>query len=156
LKSGRSNEPMIRVQRTIPLLAWDDGVRERIMSYWRGRGFVFNQTDGDFLAARRGSLRGNVTSFDPAKLRATLSVARTNLTEVLFLMEVNTHFQVIVEWDRRYWELEMETLESFLRRDDLQEQRWKEFRRDSTRSFLLWGATGGLMGKRLSSRWKDR
>jgi hypothetical protein len=152
----RRDGPTVRIQRTIPLLAWDDGVRERVMSYWRGRGFVFHEIDGDFLAARRGSLRGNMTSFDPAKLRATLSIARANPADVLFLMEVDTRFQVIVEWDHRYWELEMETLESFLRRDDIQETRWKEFRRDSARSFLLWGATGGLMGKRLSSRWRER
>jgi hypothetical protein len=149
------NGPTVRVHRTISLLAWNDGVRERIMSYWRGRGFVFTDTDGDFLAARRGSLWGNMTAFDVAKLRATLSVARINPTEALFLMEVDTRFQVVVEWNLRYWELEMETLESFLRRNDLQERRWREFRRDSTRSFLLWGATGGLVGGRLPSRWRN-
>ncbi len=126
------------------------------MAYWRERGFSFIETEGDHLQATRGSLWGNLTAFDPKKLRATLSIARTSPAEILCLLEIDTTFQVIVEWDVRYWELEFETFESYLFRNDEKEQLWREFERDCTRSFALWIATGGILGGRLTDRWKQK
>ncbi|MDX1931607.1 MAG: hypothetical protein SFU56_03290 [Capsulimonadales bacterium] len=144
----------LRLYRTIPLLPWNDGVRERIMSYWRDRHFLFIETDGDFLLARRGSLWGNLTAFDPRKLKTELSIARTTPTEVMCLLEIDPQYQVITEWNVRFWELELETLESFLYRNDTRDALWQEFERDSARANALWVATGGVLGGRLTDRWK--
>jgi hypothetical protein len=144
----------LRLSRTLTLLVWNEGVRERMMSYWRSRGFIFTETTDDFLKATRGSLWGNLTAFDSKKLLCTLSIARTSHTEVLCLLEIDTRYQIIVEWNRRYWELEFDTLESFLFRNDLREQEWRTFERDSSRAFALWMATGGLLGRHLTDRWR--
>ena len=149
------NTPL-RLSRTLPLAHWDDGVRERLMQFWRGRGFTFIEADGDFLQAKRGSLWGNLTAFDSKKLLTTLAIARPSPVEVLCLLEVDTRFQTLVEWNHAYWQLELDTQESFLFRNDLKEAIWHEFERDSRRAFAIWTATGGILGNKLTDRWKTR
>lgn len=147
---------ILQLSRTIHMPLWNEGMQERVMVYWRERGFSFSETDGDFLKATRGSMWGNLTALNPRKIQATLSVARTSPSELLCLLEIDTRFQMILEWDIRYWEMELETLESYLFRNDTRDLIWQEFERDGARALALWIATAGILGRRLPDRWKQK
>lgn len=144
-----------RAHRLLPISVWNDGVRGRLMQFWHGRGFTFTEIGGDYLRGTRGSTWDNLTSFDPGRLRTTLSIARPNPSEILCLLEIDTRFQFITEWNALYWDLELDTLESFLWRDDLREADWARYGRASTQANVLFSVSFGLLGNRVPPAWRD-
>jgi hypothetical protein len=138
------------------VLAWDERVRERIMSFWRGRGFRFTTSEGDVLRGRRGSIGANLCCISADMLMAEITIERTSPVEIRCTMRVDTRFQYIVEWNSFTWLLEMDTFARFLQHDDLREQEWREFRRDNLREYLFHMTSLGILGRRVSEKWKRR
>ena len=144
------------VSYNFSVLAWDEAVRERVMGFWRGRGFTFTQTEGDTLTGHRGSLNANMRCISADCLLADITIERTNPIEIRCTLRVNTIYQYIVEWNSFTWLLEMDTFASFLRHDDLREEEWKEFRRWCLGSYLFHLATLGTLGRNVPDWWKKR
>jgi hypothetical protein len=144
------------LRRSFTVLAWNDAVRERIMSYWRTRDFAFTQSEGSVLIASRGDPLTLPLSIRADHLPSSLTIERSDPAEIICTLTVNTFQMFIPDWGRLNWWLEMETFASFLQRDDLREEEWREFRRDDLRAFLLFTFTLGLRGKDLSEKWIRR
>lgn len=107
------------------------------------------ETATENLQGRRGSLWGNMTSFDMGKLRAQLTVSRTGSTEIECVLDVDTRYQDITEWNKAYWHLEMDTLESYLLRGDLREDEWQKFQRSSRAAAWQWTLSLTQRGRKM-------
>lgn len=78
---------------------WTEDLRSRTIEYWQSRKFRFDTTMGDDLLAERGSLWGNMTSFDMTELVGTLWIGiRDNVMECT--MRVNPAYQIITKGER--------------------------------------------------------
>lgn len=128
---------------------WDDGLWLRAVAFWEERGFRFDERHGATQQGRRGSLWGNYTAFDMSKLRATMTIRRIDITNVDFVMEVDTIGQIIAEWNEIHWRMELETLQSWLLEGDKQEARWRAFGKQCRRANWYYIGTFGLFGTRM-------
>lgn len=139
----------IQITHSIRLPEWNEQVKQKIMAFWHKRGIVFSQTNGDVLKGRRGSRWGNLTSFDMSKLRADLTITKTGPGDIGCVLDVNTRYQDITEWNEAYWRLEMDTLENYLLHDDQREEEWRQFRGASRAAAWQWSLSFTRLGRRL-------
>lgn len=144
-----NSTPSIRIEKRILLPAWDEKTQRNVISFWQKRGVTFTEAEGETLQGWRGSLWGNMTSFDMGKLRAHLTVSRTGPTEIECVLDVDTSYQDITEWNEAYWHLEIDTLESYLLRGDLREDEWRQFQRDSRAAAWQWTLSLTQRGRKM-------
>jgi hypothetical protein len=134
-------------EKMIELPYWGIAEREKVVSYWKEQRFAFTKVGDDLLTARRGNIFGNLFSFDSRKLMARLVITRPEPTSIWCVMEVNTAFQEIVEWNIVYWQLEMATLESWLLQGDRRTEHWELFMRAYREAALTWIKSGTRKGR---------
>lgn len=139
----------MEISKLVSLPRWDGEQRRRAIQFWMDRGFRFRQADSDPLVARRGSLWGNLTSYDMGKLAATLTIECKSPDAIECVMVVNTVFQDITEWNQAYWQLEMESFESWLLHGDKKEAEWSEFLNGSRRAAIEWTLSCGRFGRKM-------
>ena len=139
----------MEIHRTVRLPEWSEELKTKAIRFWQQRRFRFDIVDGTTLTGRRGSIWGNLVSFDMSKLIACLTLTRVGDSNLMCVLDVNPVLQTITEWNRAYWELEMDTLESWMLRDDLRQDEWSAFLRASRRASLLWVFSLGLAGTRM-------
>jgi hypothetical protein len=112
-----------------------DELSSSVIRYWEQRRMRFTQRNGERLHARRGTLLGNLFAIDPGAVRAELSVELEEKDACSCILTIDPRFQEIVDWNRAYWELELETLESSLLTGDLREAEWVWLRRANRAAF---------------------
>ena len=145
---GMGRNGKVEVRKAFALQDWTEGEKGRVIAYWEERGFVFAETAGDTLIARRGSLWGNLTSFNMSKLIADLEITRTRPDAIECVMTVSTFAQGITEWNQAYWKLEMDTMESWLLRGDKREAEWEAFLEANRKATLSGRCRTGGRGAR--------
>jgi hypothetical protein len=146
---ARLGRPSVKIEKEIDLPIWNEGVKQKVITYWSERGITFNDISGDVLTGRRGSVWGNLTSFDMSKLMARLTVSLAVPNTVSCVLDVNTILQGITEWNRAYWQLEMETFESFLLTGDKKDEVWRTFLKANKKASLAWTLSLGAAGREL-------
>jgi hypothetical protein len=137
---------IIKVHRSFAIPSWDAVFVSRVVDYWRSRGMKFANTRGPVLEARRGSILGNLFSFDMSKLLTRLTISETSTSHVEAVRDVDSRYQQITEWNHEYWRLELETFESVVLRGDHQEERWRHFLKANRKAAIEWTATLGSKG----------
>lgn len=120
------------------LPVWNEDYQQRAVEYWKGRGFHFGKPSGDTLEGRRGSIWGNLFSFDMSKLRTRLVIRKTDQNAIESMLDIETQFQIITDYNMLYWMLELDTFESALLQGDYQEGRWARFREANRRAAWSW------------------
>ena len=138
----------LQISKTITLPSWDDEVKQKIVRFWESRGIAFTQATDDTLKGHRGSWLGNLTSYDMSKLLADLTISRSNETQLFCVLDVNISCQDITEWNKAYWQLEMDTLESYLLYNDERENEWQEFSKNSLKAAWQWSLSFRLLGRK--------
>ena len=138
-----------RVSKTIRLPQWDEQTKQKVIDFWQGRGIHFSDTRTDVLRGRRGSLWGNLTSFDMSKLVAHLTISASSPALLECVMEIDGRYQDLTDWNEAYWHLEMETLESYLLTGDQKGPEWRQFQRDSRAAAWQWSLSGTKLGRKL-------
>jgi len=139
----------LRIAKAIEIPAWDASARQNAVIFWQKRGMVFTEITDISLTGHRGSWFGNLTSYDMSKLKAILTTSQIGPQEIFCSLEINTEFQMITEWNKAYWELELKTLESFLVRGDQREQEWEQFQKDSKAAAWQWSLSFTWLGRKL-------
>jgi hypothetical protein len=145
----------VKFEKVIDLPVWDEEARRKVISYWSERGVTFVDTSGDVLVGKRGSLWGNLTSFDMSKLMAKLTVSPVSPDTVSCVLEVNTILQGVTEWNRAYWQLELETFESFLLTGDKKEEVWLNFLKANRKASVEWALSLGTRGREIPKGKSD-
>jgi hypothetical protein len=84
-----------------------------------------------------------------SKLMSGITISVSPQNEVECQLQVNTIFQIITDYNKAWWNLEMETFETFLLRNDEQEERWKVFRANHKRAAQAWSLSFGLRGNKI-------
>ncbi|MCW3062781.1 MAG: YopJ Serine/Threonine acetyltransferase protein [Capsulimonas sp.] len=136
----------MKITKAISIPNWNDEARDTAIAYWQSRGIVFTDVSEDRLTGKRGSPWGNMTSFDMSKLVAILMIDHVKDGEVICVLDVDTSFQAITEWNAAYWGLEMDTFESVLLHGDAREQEWREFQKNSRAAAWRWTLSFTLLG----------
>ena len=124
-------------------------MKRKAIAFWSRRRVVFSETSGKTLVGRRGNLFGNLTSFDMSKLIAKLTVTISEQNEVYCVLDVNTVLQQITEYNKAWWDLEMDTFESFLLHNDEQEEKWKKFGVHYKKAAWAWSFSYGVRGNKM-------
>lgn len=139
----------MQIRKSIQTPEWNEKVRQQVISFWQERRVVFAEPQSDTLKGKRGTIWGNLTSYDMSKLMCTLTVSRTNSTEIVCILDVNTFMQGITEWNKAYWQLELDTLESWLLQGDKREAEWQAFLRGVRKAAIQWTFSGGRSERKM-------
>ena len=146
----------MRIKKTFLVPTWDESLTQKSIDFWSKREIVFEKKDGNVLYGRRGSLLENLFSYDISKLISKLSISVSSNNELTCILDVNTVMQGITERNKEYWNLELDTFESFLLRNDEQIENWDDFRKRSTLGAIIWTFTFGLFGDGISTKKKKK
>ena len=139
----------LQVVKTFQVPVWDEQAKKKFINFWQGRGVTFNEVTEKHLKGRRGSLWGNMTSYDMSKLLADLTISQIAPHEISCQLDVDTRGQDITEWNEGYWRLEMDTLESYLLCGDQKEAEWQQFRKDSRAAAWQWSLSLTWLGRKM-------
>lgn len=139
----------VKVVRTFKVPAWNETTKEKAIGYWTRRRIIFSETSGDTLIGKRGNLVGNLTSFDMSKLMAHLTIKNSSDNEVSCVLVVNTVMQSVTDYNKAWWDLEMDTFESYLLRNDEQEEKWRKFGAAHKKAAWNWSLTFGINGNKI-------
>lgn len=101
------------------------------------------------MTAKRGNLLGNLISFDMSKLMSKLTVSISPKNEVHCILTVNTFMQIITDYNRAWWNLEMEIFKSFLLQTDEQDARWEKFKDNYKNAAIAWTLSSGIVGNKM-------
>ena len=146
---------MMQISKTIHT-PWNQANQQKLISFWKARRFHFHDVSDASLAAMRGSYFWNLISFDMSQLRADLKIHPLQTGQISVEMTVHTIFQQITQWNRKYWNLEMHTCESFLLHNDLCEEQWVNFLKGNHKAAIMWTLTLGLGGQRLPPKTGEK
>jgi hypothetical protein len=139
----------ITIERIFQLPIWDEFTRFKMIDFWSRRRIEFSESSENTLKGKRGSLLGNITSFDMSKLMSELTITISAENRVHCELEVNTFMQIITEYNKAWWNLEMETFESYLLQTDEQDERWRRFKAIDKKAAIAWTLTSGLVGNKI-------
>ena len=139
----------IIVEKTFQIPIWDEFTRFKMVDFWSRRRIEFSESSGNILKGKRGSLLGNITSFDMSKLMSELTITVSAENQVHCVLNVNTFMQIITDYNKAWWDLEMETFQSYLLQADEQDERWRRFRANDKKASIAWTLTSGLVGNRI-------
>ena len=139
----------ITIERVFQIPMWDDFARFKMNDFWSRRRIEFSESLDNTLKGKRGSLLGNITSFDMSKLMSELTITVSAENQVHCVLKVNTFMQIITEYNKAWWNLEMETFESYLLQTDEQDERWEKFKSNDKKAAIAWTLTSGLVGNRI-------
>src|SRR5438105_2728451 len=140
----------LRFERRFAVLCPGEAVRQRAVGYWSRRGMVFREAGEALLTGSRGSVWGNLISFDPSELMAEVTITFDDSAGVRCVLVVDRSFQIVTDWNRAWWELELETFESFLVSRDEQPHRWQVFKEAHRRAAWDWALSVGMRGRKIS------
>lgn len=141
----------LEISKTIPQ-EWTEESVAKVKAYWSGRGFEFSHDHNSTLSAKRGFILWNLITYNMARLATVLTICPGTSNQISVTMKVCTMWQIITEWNRKYFDLEMETCESFLLTGDLREIEWAAFTKEHRKANFLWSITLGICGHTLPAR----
>jgi hypothetical protein len=129
----------MKIGKCIPVVEGIDSFDisvQRLSAYWEGRGMKFIERSEFYLKGKRGSLLGNLISFDMKHIISKVEI-RKEPQEIKCELWVNTIFQYMTKANKRFFQLELETFERYLLFDDLNEEAWQTLTNESKRQDLL-------------------
>jgi hypothetical protein len=144
----------MRIEKIFNVQNWDNNLKQKAINYWARRGIIFGETEGNILTGKRGSLLGNFFSYNMSKLITKLSISVSAYNVLTCTLDVNTVMQGITQRNIEYWNLEMDTFESYLLTNDEQIENWQDFKKRNILAAIIWTVTLGLFGDGLSAKKK--
>ena len=115
------------IEKRFQLSEWNEGSRRKVVEYWADRNVRFMHVSENELVGTRGSLLGNMVSPQMQDVLTTMKVEVTESKECVCVLDIATTFQIITSWNRRYWQLELDTFESFLLRGERRQAEWASY-----------------------------
>lgn len=113
-------------------------MKKQIVSFWESRNIKFQNISENEFIGKRGSIIGNLFSYNMQNLITKLSVRIINTNEIICELDIKTIFQQITNWNKEYWQLELDTFETYLLNNDLLENNWEEYYKRSKKLNIIW------------------
>jgi len=129
---------------------YEDG----IIQYWKSRNFEF-EDKSDSYNGKRGSIIGNLFSFDMSKLISDLKIVVKENKKIITDLILNTQFQDITEVN--LWDLKLELImfQRFI--NDLPQPDFlDDFIKFKNKSAILWTFTITAAGRNISQDLKEK
>lgn len=141
----------LQVVKTMYISTWNEQVKAGVIAFWQGRGISFDEVTDSYFKGHRGSVWGNLTSFDMSKLITdlTLTISPMEPYKVICSLDVDTRFQIVTDWNKEYWQLELDTFESYLLHGDQKKGEWDQLRKESKALDGLWVLSLGWFRHRI-------
>jgi hypothetical protein len=114
------------ITKKINIPKMNDESKNKMVEFWEKRGVIFTNSSDKELYGKRGSLLGNLFSYNMSKLIATLRIVEQGDNEVICELIINTFMQYVTPWNKEYWALELETFESEMNNNGNLEKKWGE------------------------------
>lgn len=124
--------------KKLAVLEWNNESENNIIKFWEERGFVFEEKSSDVLSGKRGSLLGNICSYNMSKLITEIRINRVNDNELICELRVNTIMQIITSWNKEHWEMELETFNNAINNNSKMEEEWAELMTRSKKNDIKW------------------
>ena len=129
-------------------------IEEVTKEYWHSRDFQFEEKQ-DVIYGKRGSISGNLFSFDMSKLICDLYINIKDNKRISIDLILNTQYQDITEVN--LWDLKLEILMFQRFVNDLPKPDFlDEFIKFRNKSAILWTFTITLAGRNISSDLKGK
>lgn len=113
------------ITKKISIQEMNDESKKKMVEFWEKRGIVFTNSADKELHGKRGSLLGNLFSYNMSKLIATIRIVEQGENEVICELKINTVMQYVTPWNKEYWALEFETFESEMNNNGGLEKEWE-------------------------------
>ncbi len=140
---------MLQFVKVIQVPVWDEQAKQKVIIFWQGRGITLKEVSDSRLRGHRGSLLGNLTSYDMSRLLADLTISQIEPNRISCQFDIDTRYQDITEWNKAHWELELDTLESYLLHGDKKEEEWQQFRKGSKAAAWQWSLSFTWLGRKM-------
>ena len=127
----------MEVAKKFVISEWDESAKQRLLSFWQDRKIKFLKIEENEFSGKRGSFLGNCFSFNMINLMTELTIVKDEQDVITCTLKIDTSMQIITDWNKEYWELEIKTFESVLVRNNFREHKWKEFNKRSKKSDLM-------------------
>lgn len=128
----------MKISKKFNLPKYEDSTQQQIRSFWESRKIKFDNISENYYEGNRGNTWGNLTSFDMSNLITKLHITRDESNEISCEFDIKTFGQQITEWNKVFWQLELDTFESVLLKGDYQETEWSEYNISSSKKDSLW------------------
>ena len=139
----------MKIEKEFVVQAWDESARHKTIDFWSRKQIVFSETGERQFIGKRGNLWGNLSSFDMSKIMAKITITVSEQNEVRCVLEINPVMQKITEWNKAWWDLEMDSFATFLLQNDEQVEKWQEFLPQYYKAARVWMSTAGLKGNKI-------
>ena len=134
-------------------VVWDEHTIERATHYLKERGFTL-QRHNHTLSGSRGSMVGNMTSFDMTRVMATCRIEPIG-NGIRCTINVDTTGQDITEWNIAVWRMELIELHQRLSGGEDLGNVWRRLKSASSWASFVWAITLGLGGRQLTQQWAE-
>lgn len=137
----------MKLEKVINLPKWTVSEKDKSIHFWEQRNIKFKEITDILLKGRRGSILGNLISFDMKNIMTKLTITRVNESRISCIFEINTIFQNITDWNKAFWKLELVTYESYLLKNDMKELLWSRYyeaAKKADKDLLISAALGQL------------
>ena len=139
----------IKIEKLFEIPFWDEFVKFNLVRFWTNRGIKFDQITDTILTGKRGNLFGNFISFDMSKLMSKLVITVSPENEIHCVLDVDTFMQKITEYNLAWFDLEMDTFQSYMMDFDEQDERWTRFDANYKKAAWIWSLSLGIHGDKI-------
>jgi len=127
----------MKISKVIILPDQNCVTNQQILNFWQNRNVKILLNSKNQFIGERGTIFGNLLSFNMNRLITNIIISK-NHTELICELNINTIFQTITKWNKEYWDLELNTFESVLLKNDYREQEWTEYFKKARKSNFRW------------------
>jgi len=124
-------------KESININDWDED-KGKIIKFWESRGIKFENLKSEILIGKRGSILGNLTSFNMQKIITKITIKKLNEKQIELTIDVATIFQHITESNAEYWKLEIKTFIEYLANNKLLLDVWVDYAKRAKKSNIKW------------------
>gem|GEM_PF-4869958 len=125
------------LKRRYDNINWDNN-KKKIIDWWINQKFNILSSEHDKIIGYRGSLLGNLFSFNMGKLKTKIQIEKNNENGFELIMEVTTIFQFMTKTNIEFWDLELKTFKEYINSGGLLEEEWSKYEKKRKRNNFFW------------------
>ena len=143
----------MKIEYRFDTFLWDESSIEKSIKYWEENRFQCRRTNALGIEGKRGSIWGNLVSFDMTKLICDLDLTFSHPKTIKVSFNLNTFGQIITGWNMAFLQLEM----LLFRRHLLNLTNCQvpdEFKSDRRKAAICWSISFAQFGNKLKPKWQ--
>lgn len=111
---------------------------DKIISFWKSRGFSLKKSTGTTFIFKRGNLIGDLFSYNMKHLINKLTINILPNNKLSLEMNILALGRPLTSLNEEYWHLEMKTFEYALLSNNYLEKEWEDYLARTKVSSIIW------------------